>query len=351
MLEYMRKTFKVLIVFFLGAGTISFAAQALGTTPKSAQISVVASCLKDENASLAVCEQAVSLKPKDYRLWNNLGTKVKNTEDQEAALTYFNKAILLAPSIPVVYYNRANTFVIMGQSAAALHDYDTALTLSPSSRLLYEIYISRGDLYLSSSSLQKAQQDFMMAQKLFPGNPKTYVFLGKYEDQQKHREAAIDYYTKAFALGNQDPRVYVNRGLSYTELHKFSEAEHDMNQAIKLAPDQAWGYYGMGIVYRDKGQPEKALDYFIKADRFPHKQFEIPYNIAIAFFRKNEFAKTLTYVNRAIKMNPSNADAYYMRGAAYTLLKQCPAANLDFKKACELGLSKACNESCGANDE
>ncbi len=73
--------------------------------------------------------------------------------------------------------------------------------------------------------------------KISPNNA-TYYF-----DQQKFQEA-IDYSSKRIELNPNNYVAYLDRGLSYLKIKKYTVAEEDYNKSLKIKPNffRAFGY-------------------------------------------------------------------------------------------------------------
>ena len=98
--------------------------------------------------------------------------------------------------------------------------------------------------------------------------------------------------------------LYVDRGLNYTEKHKYKLGIADFTEAIKLQPEQKNVYWYRGLAYYEK---------------------EDDYIAAIADFTK------------CIENDSSDADYYEMRGKCYYLIDRYDLAVVDLNKAIELG--------------
>ena len=72
---------------------------------------------------------------------------------------------------------------------------------------------------------------------------------GNVEFQNQHYKKAIDFYTQAIELENDNHTFYSNRSAAYKSFGKFDEALDDANKCIQLKPDWAKGYVRKGTVY------------------------------------------------------------------------------------------------------
>jgi tetratricopeptide (TPR) repeat protein len=64
-----------------------------------------------------------------------------------------------------------------------------------------------------------------------------------------------------------DPIILYQLGNVYFVKHQFPQALERFQNAIDLEPRQYWGYFGMGCVFEETGQFEKAINQFELGDR------------------------------------------------------------------------------------
>jgi len=58
---------------------------------------------------------------------------------------------------------------------------------------------------------------------------------------------------------------YYQRGYVYIGLKQFNSAIFDFEHALKLSPDMAWAYQGLGTAWMYKGYMERAIENFDRA--------------------------------------------------------------------------------------
>ena len=84
-----------------------------------------------------------------------------------------------------------------------------------------------------------------------------------------------------------------------------------------------------------------AIKYFTQCNNENNYISESYYNRSYAYAQINNFEKSLSDLNNAIRYNNNFAEAYYNRGLLYLRLKNTEAARKDFSKAGELGIDFA----------
>ena len=75
--------------------------------------------------------------------------------------------------------------------------------------------------------------------------------------------AAIEDYTSAIKLNNQDARLFFYRGVFYLENKDFAKAKADFSVALtKNYPDQELVHYNLGIAEINLGDTDEACRQF-----------------------------------------------------------------------------------------
>ncbi len=109
---------------------------------------------------------------------------------------------------------------------------------------------------------------------------------------------------------------------------------------IEKEPSVPRAYYGLGLVFSEAGQPDRAIDYYTKALALDPSFCEVYGNRGLAFEKTGQVQQALDDYNRAIALNPLYSDAYNNRGFIAARMNQFDKALADFDKAI------ACNPSC-----
>lgn len=94
-----------------------------------------------------------------------------------------------------------------------------------------------------------------------PGNRSAWVQLGHafFDSQQPHK--AIEAYDKALALDPNDPDILTDEGVMYRQLGWFDRAIDNFQKANRINPSHLQSLYNLGVVYRyDLNDFPKAVD-------------------------------------------------------------------------------------------
>jgi tetratricopeptide (TPR) repeat protein len=105
--------------------------------------------------------------------------------------------------------------------------------------------------------LEKADLEHAVA--LNPANVDLWVSLGHMASDQKQWDQAIKYYGGGIRALPENFFPWYGRALVYMELGRFDESLSDINTAIGIHPNLAYGYETRGRIYDQMGELEKAV--------------------------------------------------------------------------------------------
>jgi tetratricopeptide (TPR) repeat protein len=170
--------------------------------------------------------------------------------------------------------------------------------ISNAQNLPYSESAHKSDVNLNSKNIHKA--NYTQAQL---NQAKKLADLGMNKSIDGDLEAGLKFTEQALKIFPGYARGYYNRGLAYAALKRYDEALADQNRAIEIEPDVPGWYYNRGKTYR-------------RVDK----------NLA-----------ALADFEQAISLNPNFSWAYYQRGLTHKKLGNFLAAEADFTKSLELG--------------
>lgn len=90
------------------------------------------------------------------------------------------------------------------------------------------------------------------------------------------------------------------------------------------------------IAFIEEGQNDRAISYCNKAIEINPSNAEAYYNRGRAYGRKHQYDKAISNYNQALGINPSYAEAFYNRGRSYHRKHKYDKAISDFNRAIEI---------------
>ena len=201
-------------------------------------------------------------------LQDTLGIIMSDPEDQSAFLENVQKALQSEPNNGVAWAYVATIYRMQGKSEQALEAATKAITLlraKPARRAM--VYSLRSDIYTDLDDGVKALMDLHSAIKDAPDTPDLYLKRGNlYAAMGQYDLAEVDM-RKIASLDPKNPIGYIGLAVIAMQQERQEDAIQNLNEAIKVAPDEGFLYYLRATVY-------------IKLERYNEAMDDIIYTIA-----------------------------------------------------------------------
>ena len=197
--------------------------------------------------------------------------------------------------------------------------------------------------------------------------------------KDKNYKEAIDNFNRANSIQPEDRAALNGLIKAYTLSEDYKEAQKQLDIALKNHPNNPEFIFRQGILYNLKGIHDMAIEEFMKAlELNPSSKLylQIILNKASAEIKTEDYTSALNDYNKAIELDPRNANfynyrglvnfkltyyldaindynnaldlepesalTYYNRGMTHLRLTEKQKACSDFHKACKMGNMTAC---------
>ncbi|MGH9552960.1 MAG: tetratricopeptide repeat protein, partial [Terriglobales bacterium] len=122
-----------------------------------------------------------------------------------------------------------------------------------------EAYTLLGMLYLKQGNLRQAEATLHKACELDSGNANAFNNYANALYRQLKVKESVEPYRKALALSReQDPKILANLANAYADLNMLDDAAAMFLKAVKVRPDYAVAYFGLGRMYYDHNKLDMA---------------------------------------------------------------------------------------------
>jgi tetratricopeptide (TPR) repeat protein len=250
-----------------------------------------------------------------YAAWDRADVALYQEKDPVAARGYIRSALIHGDEYD--FYDILSEIEMREDHwREALDDVDRALELAPA---LPDLLVNRAYVLDALNRRGAASADVELVVRLDPTNTRLPNFrrkdaekavLAGYEHaKQKRWDAAIERYTWAHQLAPGETDALYWRGRAHLERKETAAALADFEEAVKLDPHHV--------------ESIRNIDYILAS--------------------RGDWPTIIGHWDRLIALEPDNAEAYLERGGAYHHKGDAAEALADARKACDLGLAKACN--------
>lgn len=191
------------------------------------------------------------------------------------ARTYFEGQIAAAPTDPEAYYFAGRSAAMSAEYPAAETHLLKAIELSPEVSAyhdwlgrIYGVQARYGDLGIKIRLAAKIQRAFEKAVELDPNNREAKAFLGIFYMEAPPRMGGDKAKGEAIAreLLTVDPLVGHRLLANFYKTQKDPvQAEAELQEVLKLAPEDPSSYSGLGDHFAGQKQFDKAIENYNKA--------------------------------------------------------------------------------------
>jgi tetratricopeptide (TPR) repeat protein len=228
----------------------------------------------DHDHAMADYDQAIKLipKPKSVSEFLTRGAAYDSKGNHDLAIADYTKAIGLSSKSADAFLERASAYGATGNVKSAMDDFNNGIKLAPKNG---HAYMLRGLMYEYNSQQDRAVADYDQSIRLTP-NPKWSIeFLTRglaYHFKGEHERAIADL-DQIIKRNNNDPLAFTSRGRVQLHVKNFDQALHDLNEAIRLAPQNAEAYGLRGQAWEAKGDLDRARQDYTAALSRPASDF------------------------------------------------------------------------------
>lgn len=167
-----------------------------------------------------------------------------------------------------------------------------------------DYYIGLTSYHLGENT--RAVKAFTSALKKNPSSIDSRYYRGRAYSNLNNNQAAFSDYTYILNKDSKHCAAWNSRGVINLIQEKYNEAIYDFNQALNLSPDSLC------------------------------EQYVVLYNLGDTHLTLKKYQTAINYLNQAIRLKPDYADAWNLRGVAYSWLNNFPQAIVDYQKALEI---------------
>ncbi len=252
-----------------------------------------------------------------------IAASLSDEASADVAILYLRFALYLSPDFDLAKIVLADRFEALKKYQDAISVYRSIAASSPYHfAAAVQIAIDEGRL----DQNDKAIADLTALTRERPSDLTAWTALGDaYRSTEKYAQAA-DAYDHAVKLvtpvTTKDWPLYYARGVAEERSHNWSAAEQDLQQALKLSPDQPQVLNYLGYSWVDQGRNlSEAVAMLEKARALSPYDGYIVDSVGWAYFRLGRYQDSAKTLEQAVLLVPGDptinehlGDAYWMVG-------------------------------------
>jgi tetratricopeptide (TPR) repeat protein len=193
-----------------------------------------------------------------------------------------------------------------------------------------------GLCYIHTQKYDEARQSFAKMYGVLPNSAAAYLFLARMLLRQEYDSVAEQNARQAATMDPKLPLVHFLLGEFYLYKSNVEKAIEEFELEQRLNPAYAGTYDRLGDSYSRIGKyddAERALQRAILLDATATGPYILMGKVLI---KKKDFSSATTYLQKALRMDPSNYISHHLMGDAYRGLGRAADAERELKKAEEL---------------
>lgn len=238
----MRPTFLHLMRAFFFAAALVCCSFALAGEPETYNYKQAMEAMQNGEfeKAMTLFEQETKANPKNAYPYAQMGyIAMSQTEDYNSAISFYSKALRLfekedMKAIVQVYCYRALIYFAQENEKSGLNDLRAAVKVSTSKAT--DVTIAK--LYGRLGHNDEAIALYKKRLAVDPGDPELIYMLGDCYTEKEDYATAIDYYTRAVGINDQQNDLYTSRGLAYFLNGDAQKAVSDCLKAIELGDER-----------------------------------------------------------------------------------------------------------------
>lgn len=268
---------------------------------------------------------------------------------QRAALSY-SLFILLNPSAAGAYFERARSYLELGDTASALADFERVIALGFADPQLTAVaYLNRANVFVELQAYDEALADLEQAARLNPALAETYLLQALVYREQDRLEDALTALAEAI---NRQPnfttayqvRIAINRQLGNTNavqadidrLTQLAAANSTVTTTPPATQEDINTLMQQAVANDQQGNLEAAIRGYSRVLELNPESADTLFRRGIAYARLNNLPLAVEDFTQIITLFPDEPLAYYFRGLLNVDLGKAQEALIDFDRTIEL---------------
>ena len=233
------------------------------------------------------------------------------------------KEIFLGIAIFILFFAPIYSFLPVSSLVAERYIYFPSISLSIFAAFLYEKYtknhIRRRRIIGMSIFL------FLMSVYAI----RSIVRNRDWKDPESFWKATVK-------VSYKSPGAFNGMGLVYQEKREIQKAIQSFEKAINIQPRYVNAYNNLGNLYYESGKLEKAEAFFKKAIEINPKYFQAYNNLGNVYSDMGKKDEAIALYEKVLELNPEDPDAYFNLGNVYKGKGRTEEAISAFRKVIDI---------------
>jgi tetratricopeptide (TPR) repeat protein len=260
-------------------------------------------------------DRCLQLRPKSLELHLNIANHYRRNGDPTRALALYEKAQSLARDPKVkqkILLVTADTHLTQSNADAALTvlnrvKQESNGRVSPTARQLYSVaYLKKGDAARAEAELKEGMKAFPQDLSLRLKLGQTYLAEKKYSDAEAQFQDILK-------LNETSPEALHHLGLVYQLTEKHDQAADAYERALRVQPDSFTVLNNLAYLYAEQGtRLDESLKLAQRAEQRAPNNPEVLDTLGFVHYQRKEYDPALKYLKRAKDLSKGQPPALWL---------------------------------------
>ncbi len=310
----------------------------------------------DPQAAIEQFERALTIEPENWVAHNDLASAYEQAGLLKEAIEQLHIVVEEQPGFPDTHLRLGDLYAKIGNGDAAVQQYRAALDIQPD---YLEAVVKMGTQHLRSGVYIEAARWFNRAVEINDRLLTAYVGLGVAQRDCGRQEEAMASFEMAASIEPNSTLLFsemarlqlkaavcqdADRTLGLGEETKTAEPGQSVDDlieaqirrhrnALEERPNHADMYYRLGLLLRNRGRNEEAIDAFRQAVDINPSYVKALIKLGLALKDAGETDEAIEVLGRALELKPEFVDLHYHLGLLFAERNRFELAVEHFEQA------------------
>ena len=244
-------------------------------------------------------------------------------------------ALLLHGTITEAYHDKGEIYLGNGQYIEAVAAFQKAIILDADLENIPQIshtenthiHVHLGAAYIGMKAYQNAIDALLKAIALDPDLVDAHYHLGHAYVEQGHPDKAIPHLERAIAIAPNLKRAHYNLARAYRESGNLEAATHAVTETLRLDPHYQpaheladaikQAHYNRGITYLNDERYSEAVPAFQNAITLDSDFITAHYNLGLTYLKMETYQRAVDALQKTIALDSTYKAAHHALALAY----------------------------------
>jgi len=311
--------------------------QILGAYPNSFQalsnLGVADAQLGKYSEAARAYGRALKIQPNSFPLLLNLGLCYFKSEDYRSAVKPLRHAVVIQPDNFQARSLLAMSYYSQKDFTPASREFEKLIAAKPDNPTLQYLL---AESYLWSGQEQQMLDFFRHVLEKSPNSVTVHMLMGEADDGLGRTDEAIKEFEAAAALAPQQPNVHFGLGYLYWESRQFDRAAIEFQREIDAGGSVAKSQVYLGDIALHQGNLARARTYLVEAARlYPQYRFT-HYDLGVLETKEKNYDGAVSELRKAIELDSKRADAHYRLAEVFRAQGKTKLAQEELDKVAQI---------------